>query len=37
VSKITKLRLGLHFSQVHYAFLFRIYGDLQTNTFLESL
>jgi len=24
-------------SQVHYVFLFRIYGDLQTYTFLESL
>jgi len=24
-------------SQVHYVFLFRIHGDLQTITFLESL
>jgi len=26
-----------HPSQVHYVFLYRIYGDLQTYTFLESL
>jgi len=28
---------GAEISQVHCVFLFRIYGDLQTYTFVESL